>query len=127
MVMFLRFPRRFAFALEKSLDIVFFLQVCGTLRVHVLHSRHFLVRHFREMPDEANEFPAILILSGVVWTKRGHSRKPHALVADVVKLAVAEILRVSLPHIRVLRIQTLSNGCVPASVIAVANRSMIAV
>src|SRR5205823_13792791 len=99
MVMFLRFPRRFAFALEKSLDIVFFLQVCGTLRVHVLHSRHFLVRHFRKMPDEANEFPTILILlPGVVRTKRGHTRKPHAIVDDVVMLAVAEILRVSLPH-----------------------------
>src|SRR5439155_17189887 len=51
--------------------------------------------------------------------------KPHAIVDDVVKLAVAEILRVSLPHIRGLRIQTLSNGGVPASIIAVANRAMI--
>ena len=77
------------------------------------------------MPDEANEFPTILILPGVVRTKRGHTRKPHAIVDDVVKLAVAEILRVSLPHIRGLRIQTLSDESVPASIITVANRAMI--
>src|SRR5262245_16894067 len=112
-------------AIEEFLYIFFFLQIRRTFWVHFLHAPKILIRQVREMPDESHEFPAIFVV-GCAWcAKGGHSGKANAVFNDVKQFAITEPLGGRLSHVGRLRIKSLPNRSVAASVISVAERTMI--
>jgi hypothetical protein len=116
----------FVFTPQESLDFFFFLPVGWTYGNHSFHPVQLFSGHGREMADEVNEFPAILVVTfdGLV-AEPGHPREPNAIVDDVEELTIAEVLGLRLSHIGRFRIQPPSNGRVAASIHSMAKGAVV--
>src|SRR5437867_10714227 len=93
------------------------------LGIKPLHLVDFTRSQLRQVTDERDQLPAVRVVAG--FTPGRHSGPAHAVVDDVIKLAVAELLRSWKPHVRRGRIQIPSDLSISPSVIAVAGRAMI--
>ncbi len=78
-----------------------------------------------KMAHEQDQLPAVLIVIIAWLTPCRHAGPAHAVVNDVIELAIAELLRRCQPHVRRGRIQVPSYLGVTAPVIAVAGSAMI--
>src|SRR5258706_5803305 len=73
------------------------------------------------MADEEDQLPVVLILAAPAW----HPREPDSVLDDVEDLAIAQVLRVSGPHIGRGRIHILADLGFAAAVIGVADSAVI--
>src|SRR5262249_551732 len=124
-MMFVSFVRGLGVAaFQKSLDFFFFLQICGSLWIHFFHAREFVIAERGQTPDEVHELPAVCTLRFCPAECR-HSRKPNAILDDVIQFAVAQLLRCGQSHVRWFRIEALADRRVTASIVSMAERAMI--
>src|SRR4051812_12785628 len=63
-------------------------------RVHVLHLQLLLAREPRQVADEGDELPGLVLAVLASVAPARHARHPHAVLDDVEELAVAELLGV---------------------------------
>ena len=76
------------------------------------------------MPDEEDEVPRFVIVRTALSPRR-HSSETNAVLNDVVKFAVAEILRSRQPHIRRPGIEFLPHFGISAAVVRVATGAVV--
>ena len=112
---------------QKILLTLFFLAILRTFRIVFFHFKPLFRRQLRQMPNEEHEFPTIHLatMSAVVAAKSGHSRKSHAIFYNPEKFAIGEFLRMRIAQIRRFRIHSPSHHRIAASIIPVANRTVI--
>src|SRR5271156_5945872 len=103
---------------------LFFLHLHGAARIHTPHVLQILVSQFRQMPDEQHQMPRIVIICPARSPRR-HSCKTHAILNDVVNLAIREILRLRQTHVRNARIKFLPHLRGAAAIIPMAIGAMV--
>src|SRR5258705_7745566 len=111
-------------AAKKLVFFLLFLAVARALGIVLLHLHALLGGKLRQVPNKANELPAILFRA-VRAAKRRHAREAYAVFNNPENLAICQLLRLLTPQIWRLWIQIASKRCVTASVIRVAYGAVI--
>src|ERR1700751_6442850 len=78
----------------------------------------------RQMPDEKNQMPGFVVVRAAC-APCGHTGEPDAVLDDVVKLAIGEVLRLFQAHIRRSRVEVLAYLGFSAAIVRMAARTMI--
>src|SRR5882762_9015080 len=91
------------------------------LAVDFFHQLELLFRELRQAPDEQDELPVVLVFAAPA----GHAGEADAVLDDGKELAIGELLRFSLSHVRGGRVHILTHLGFSAAVIGVTDRAMI--
>jgi hypothetical protein len=122
--MWIRPPMSIRRLVQELVFHLFFLHLRRTARIVRPHVLHIFVSHSRQMADEQHQMPGIVIARSAC-APGGHSSETHAILDDVVNLAIRKILRLRRTHVRNSRIEFRSHLRLPAAIVPVAARAMI--
>src|SRR3989442_546962 len=95
-----------------------------TARIILFHILDFIGRKLWQMADEKHQMPALMVV-GPAFAPRRHARKTHAILYDVIQLAIGELLSFRQAHVRSPGIQFSAHLRPAAAGIAVTARAML--
>src|SRR6185503_3952304 len=116
-------PRRCS--VQEFLLFLLFFTVSIAFRIRTLHAVKFVRGQAGQVADEDHQLPAVLVVVIAGLTPCRHARPANAVVDDVIKLAITELLGGRQPHVRRRRIEVLSNLGVAVAFVAMAGGAVI--